>query len=153
LSPRSSPSAAFLPTGQSLIISTAQIGRVAEVQVKRFNADGSIDTTFNNPPFSFTGTLLGRQFGSAIAVQPDGKIVVVGQDFAGGPSLFGAARLNVDGSLDSGFGNAGVLTTNFQGDDSAGAVLIQPDGAIVSIGFSENKTTGAVDTALARYLG
>lgn len=143
---------AFLPTGQSLIISTAQIGRVAEVQVKRFNADGSIDTTFNNPLFSFTGTLIGHQAGSAIAVQPDGKIVVVGQDFAG-TSLFGAARLNANGSLDSGFGNAGVLTTNFQGDDSAGAVLIQPNGAIVSIGFSENKTTGAVDTALARYLG
>jgi len=143
---------AFLPTGQSLIISTAQIGRVAEVQVRRFNADGSVDTAFNNPPFSFTGTLTGHQGDSAIAVQPDGKIVVVGQDFAGS-SLFGAARLNAGGSLDSGFGNAGVLTTNFQGRDSAGAVLIQPNGDIVSIGFSENNTTGAVDTAIARYLG
>lgn len=143
---------AFLPTGQSLIANTAQIGRVAEAQVRRFNADGSVDPAFNNPPFSYTGTLIGHQSPEAIAVQPDGKVVVVGSDFAGA-SVFGVARLNPSGSLDSGFGNAGVLTTNFQGDDVARAVLIQPNGDIVAIGNSENNTTGTGGVALARYLG
>ena len=63
------------------------------------------------------------------------------------------AHLNSGGSLDSGFANAGVLTTNFQGDDIAEAVVVQPNGNIVAIGFSENNTTGAVGVALACYLG
>jgi hypothetical protein len=46
-----------------------------------------------------------------------------------------------------------VLTTNFQGDDIAEAVVVQPNGDIVAIGFSEDNTTGAVDVAAARYLG
>jgi len=55
---------------------------------------------------------------------------------------------------DSGHGKqCGRADHELQGDDGAGAVLIQPNGHIVSIGFSENKTTGAVDTAIARYLG
>jgi hypothetical protein len=57
------------------------------------------------------------------------------------------------GTLDSSFGTVGqVLTTNFQGDDIAEAVVVQPNGDIVAIGFSEDNTTGAVDAA-ARYLG
>jgi hypothetical protein len=75
-----------------------------------------------------------------------------GASFAG-TSVFGVARLNTNGSLDSGFGNGGVLTTNFQGNDTARAVVFQPNGDIVVIGFSEDNTTGVVDIALARYLG
>jgi hypothetical protein len=39
------------------------------------------------------------------------------------------------------------------GDDGAGALLIQPDGKIVAVGFSENNATGHVFVALARYNG
>jgi hypothetical protein len=47
----------------------------------------------------------------------------------------------------------GVLTISFQGGDGATGVLIQPNGDIVAIGFSEDNTTGVTDIALARYLG
>lgn len=146
--------ATFLPSGQSLIAGTVGLGRgTTDVQVQRFNANGSVDSTFSNPPFTYTGAqFAGHQSPEAIAVQPDGQIVVVGSSFRG-TSVFGAARLNTNGSLDSTFGNAGVLTTNLQGDDAARAVLIQPNGDIVAIGFSEDNTTGVTDIALVRYLG
>jgi hypothetical protein len=66
---------------------------------------------------------------------------------------FGLARLNSDGSLDSGFGNGGVLTTQLSGEDSiSAAVLVQPDGKILAVGSSIDHATGQGNTALARYL-
>ena len=119
------------------------------MQVHRFNADGSTDPAFNNPPFVFA-TPGDHESPAAIAVGPNGQIVVVGAHFRG-TSVFGVARLNSGGSLNSGFANSGVLTTSFQADDIAEAVVVQPNGDIVAIGFSEDNTTGAVD--VARYLG
>jgi uncharacterized delta-60 repeat protein len=142
----------FLPNGQSLIAGTVGLGRGAtDVQVQRFNANGSTDPTFSNPPFVYA-TPGDHESPAAIAVAPNGQIVAVGAHFRG-TSVFGVARLNSTGSLDSGFANNGVLTTNFQGDDIAEAVVVQPNGDIVAIGFSEDNTTGAVDVAAARYLG
>jgi uncharacterized delta-60 repeat protein len=143
---------AFLPNGQSLIGGTVGLNRGAtDVQVQRFNANGSTDPTFTNPPFVFA-TPGDHESPAAIAVAPNGQIVVVGAHFRG-TSVFGVARLDSGGSLDSSFANAGVTTTNFQGNDIAEAVVVQPNGDIIAIGSSEDNTTGAVDVALARYLG
>jgi hypothetical protein len=121
--------------------------------VREFNAGGGVDSAFSNPPFTYTGAeFAGHQSPGAIAIAPNGQIAVVGSDFDGS-SLFGAARLDTSGSLDSTFGNAGVVTTEFQGDDGASVALVQPNGDIVAIGISEDNSTGVVDLALARYLG
>src|SRR5436305_1162892 len=49
---------------------------------------------------------------NAVAVQPDGKIVVAGSaevtDAAGTHAEFAVVRLNADGSLDTGFGSGGT---------------------------------------------
>jgi uncharacterized delta-60 repeat protein len=143
----------FLSTGQSVTAGTDTVGRgLVKVEVQMFNANGVVDSTFSNPPFTYTGQSSGKDSPEAIAVAPNGQIVVVGSHFAG-TSVFGVARLDANGSLDSSFANAGVLTTDFQADDIAEAVVVQPNGDIVAIGFSEDNTTGAVDVALARYLG
>ena len=68
-------------------------------------------------------------------------------------SVFGLARVNPDGTLDSAFGSGGTLTTTFNGDEGVGALVVQPDGKIIAVGFSENNTTGHVFIALARYNG
>jgi hypothetical protein len=61
--------------------------------------------------------------------------------------------LNAGGSLDSSFGNGGVLVTQFSGEDSiSAAVLVQPDGKILAVGSSVDHATGQGNTALARYL-
>jgi uncharacterized delta-60 repeat protein len=145
---------AFLPNGQSVSATSVGVAKHnTDVQATMFNANGTVDSAFDNPPFTFTGAeLAGFQSPGAVAVQPNGQIVIAGSSFKD-TSVFGLARLDTNGSLDSTFGTNGVLTTSFQGDDGATAVLIQPNGDIVAIGFSEDNTTGVTDIALARYLG
>jgi uncharacterized delta-60 repeat protein len=100
-------------------------------------APGDLDPSFNG-----TGKLTTLPGGLQIAVadtaiQTDGKIVLVGtanDDFA-------VARLNPDGSPDTGFGNGGAavvnaVTSGANSQDLANAVAIQPDGKIVVAGGS-----------------
>jgi uncharacterized delta-60 repeat protein len=145
---------AFLPDGQSVSATSVGVAKHnTDVQATLFNANGTVDSAFDNPPFTYTGAeLAGFQSPGAVAVQPNGQIVIAGSSFKD-TSVFGLARLDTNGSLDSTFGSTGVLTTSFQGDDGATAVLIQPNGDIVAVGFSENNTTGVTDIALARYIG
>jgi uncharacterized delta-60 repeat protein len=145
---------AFLSNGQSVSATSVGVAKHnTDVQATLYNANGTVDSAFDNPPFTYTGaTLAGFESPGAVAVQPNGQIVIAGSSFQS-TSVFGLARLDTNGNLDSTFGNAGVLTTSFQGDDGATAVLIQPNGDIVAIGFSENNSTGVTDIALARYLG
>jgi uncharacterized delta-60 repeat protein len=145
---------AFLPNGQSVSATSVSVAKHnTDVQATLFNANGTVDSAFVNPPFTYTGAeLAGFQSPGAAAVQPNGQIVIAGSSFKD-TSVFGLARLDTTGSLDSTFGSTGVLTTSFQGDDGATAVLIQPNGDIVAVGFSENNTTEVTDIALARYIG
>jgi uncharacterized delta-60 repeat protein len=94
--------------------------------VTRFNADGSLDTTFGQTTSGGvtspgTGTVT-TDFGGgddgpiAVSIQSDGKIVVAGTSFVAGnasQSSFALARYNADGSLDTSFGNGGLIVTSF----------------------------------------
>jgi len=85
---------------------------------------------------------------SDMALQSDGKIVVVG----GGATL---ARYNVDGSLDSSFGTGGVVDVVFLGNtyDKVSGVALQSDGKIVVVGEAQVGVNDArsYDWAVARY--
>src|SRR5215203_126284 len=87
----------------------------------------------------------------AVAIQPDGKIVVVGRTYstAGGQD-FAIARLKTDGTPDSTFDGDGLLTVDFGGaSDFALAVAIQTDGKIVVAGEA-NATGGGGNIAIVR---
>jgi uncharacterized delta-60 repeat protein len=118
------------------------------IDVVRFQTSGGVDNTYNDPPFNFGGQS-GSGTANAIAIQPDGKAVVSG--FTGG-GLFGVARLDTNGVLDSSFGRGGSITTSFPGFGEATSVTIQTDGKIIAVGIVLNNN-GAADFALARYLG
>lgn len=114
---------ALQPDGKIVVAGTTSNTNDAHVRVYRFNADGTVDGTFT-PIFSNnTG-----ERGKAVVFQPDGKIVVAGEDEF---NKFLLARFNADGSLDSTFSGDGKATapgpTTFEG---LGAAL-QPDGKIV----------------------
>ena len=82
------------------------------------------------------------EFGaSALVLQPDGKLVAAGDG--------ALVRFTPDGSLDSSFGKAGVLTTAVGAGATANALLLQPDGRLVTAGYSQDKRTVKV-FALAR---
>ena len=91
----------------------------------------------------------------ALALQPDGKIVVAGDaggTFAFEKRTFVLARYTSNGRLDLTFGTGGKVTTDFGGDTSASAsaLAIQSDGKIVVAG-SAGPGGGTGDFALARY--
>lgn len=91
-----------------------------------------------DPTFSGDGKATLEAFGgdrSGMAVQPDGKVIMVGGTFTD----FVAARFNADGTLDDDFGDSGKFTTHIVGADALGqeeadAVALQRDGKIVIAG-------------------
>jgi uncharacterized delta-60 repeat protein len=100
----------------------------------RYNPDGSLDSSFGNGGKVATNFYL-YDTAYGVALQPDGKIVVVGSTVAVSGSSqidFAVARYNSNGTLDSTFGNGGKVTVDFvTAEDVAKAVVIQPDNKIV----------------------
>ena len=115
----------------------------------RYNADGSLDTTFDSD-----GKVTGNFFGLiyAIALQSDGRIVVAGTSYNLATSNdFALSRFHANGSLDTSFGTSGTVQTDFSGlEDSALALIILPGGDFVALGYAATNVTG-IDLALARY--
>jgi uncharacterized delta-60 repeat protein len=147
----------FQPDGNYLVgESVIDNGRSdRDVKVVRFLQTGATDRTFNNRAFDYSAEgSAAVDSAAALALQPDRQVVIVGSRFAGGFDIFGVARLNTDGSLDSTFGTGGTLTTTFPGQTSAAgtAVVIQSDGKIVAVGQTLT-SSGIANLALARYLG
>lgn len=89
---------------------------------------------------------------AAMALQPDGRIVMAG----GSTTDFVLARFLANGQLDTSFGTGGVVTTDIAGgfqQEQAHAVLVQPDGRIVVAGTSQPAGGGQpMVVALARYM-
>jgi len=117
----------------------------------RFNPNGCwLDTSFNGSG-RFTTKIGKHSAASAVALQPDGKIVAAGWSYDAGRDDFALARYNPDGVLDTSFNRTGkVLTPVGAGDALASAVALQPDGKLVVAGEARDPGTG-FQFALARY--
>jgi uncharacterized delta-60 repeat protein len=118
--------------------------------VARWNSNGAPDNSFglsglNHQYVSFPGN--GDDYGTALALAPDGKIVVAGTAWNGSRQVWGVARLTPTGALDSTFNGSGMAFLDFGPGSTANAVVVQPDGKIVLGG----KTSGN-DFAVARLL-
>lgn len=106
-----------------------------------FGVDGKVSTDFGNNRFDY---------GYAVTLQPDGKILMTGEsNISGNASDFGVVRYNVDGSLDNTFGTNGMVITDIGSTDHSSAILVQQDSRIVVAGYSWNGSN--YDFALARY--
>jgi uncharacterized delta-60 repeat protein len=125
--------------------------------VTRYNANGTLDTTFGaggKVRTDFPGL---AAVPSSVVIQPDGKIVVAGGAFPQFTFLgdFKVVRYNPNGSLDTSFGNGGIVTTTFPEGSYAFDVALQPDGKIIAAGtvfvaFDPGESSDT-DFALARY--
>jgi uncharacterized delta-60 repeat protein len=100
--------------------------------VGRLRTDGSPDPTFgDNGRVVFSPD--GKEQAFAVAVQPDGHIVV-GGSLPGKTGDFGLVRLRPDGSLDGTFGRGGQTATDFGGNEWVIAVGVAPDGGLAAAG-------------------
>jgi uncharacterized delta-60 repeat protein len=106
-------------------------------QLIRYNADGSLDSTFGSGGVVKTPVDAFSEAHALIRL-PDGDLVAAGMSHHGStPPKFALARYNPDGSLDGAFGTGGMVTTAIGTvDDRAYDVVVQPDGKLVALGTS-----------------
>ncbi len=113
----------------------------AAVAVPALAAPGSLDVTFGTNGIVTTPVVGFTNLVHAIAIQPDGKIIAVGE--GGGMPV---VRYNVNGSLDTSFNGTGIAEATV---GSAWAIAIQPDGKIIVVG--DNSNPANVDFKIVRY--
>lgn len=124
-----------------------------DIVVYRVTPEGQPDNTFGDAGRVTTslGTL--NDVGTAVAVLPDGKILVVGHK---GETIYSSdfdmvmLRYLPDGSLDDSFGTGGVVVHSFsETQDDPGDFVIMPDGKILTTGYFQGEG-GNYDFALVR---
>lgn len=146
---------AVQPDGKVIVAGSSSSSAGTFITLVRYGRDGGLDATFGSGGKLVTPVGADNDAAHAVAVQADGRIVVVGSSSQPGTGDdFVVLRYQADGTLDAGFGNGGKVVTSFSTDsDRALAVAIQDDGKIVVAGETQSgaATTG-VDFAIARYL-
>ena len=113
-------------------------------QISRYNTNGSVD-----PSFNFV-TPVAISIAYAAVLQPDGKIIAAGENFAAG-HVFQLTRYDTNGSVDPSFN----FNTATAPAGQANAVLLQPDGKVVAVGSTATPTfqlarynpNGSIDTS------
>jgi uncharacterized delta-60 repeat protein len=144
------------------------LNRPLDFALVRYNPDGSLDPTFGSGGLVTTDIGGGHDLVNAVALQPDGKIVVAGgsSKLNEVPTAFALARYNTDGALDPHFGSGGIVTTSFPASlepdtTSDGDVLAEAfalairDGKIVAFGdriVDGRPAPSGIDFIGARYL-
>jgi uncharacterized delta-60 repeat protein len=142
----STPAGALAAIACALVLASPAPGAPADPD-PGFGQNGRVTTDF----------AAGDDSGAAIAIQPDGRIVVAGDANTGtaaDPNYdFAVARYLPNGALDESFGGDGRVTTSFDNlnlSDRAADVAIQPDGKLVVVGAVSKPTLGG-QFAVARY--
>jgi uncharacterized delta-60 repeat protein len=119
----------------------------------RYLKNGQVDRRFGDHGHVFTDVGLGNVSANAVAIQPDGRILVAGGGFRSQGNVkrgFVLARYLQDGSLDQSFGKAGIVIADFSGGASARALALQPNGKILVAGTADDGTKMAF--VVLRYL-
>ncbi len=138
---------ALQPSDEKIIvIGSDGSGPTFQVGVARLTVDGVLDTSFGggDGKADLVGPSGGEDFGEAVEIQSDGKIIVGGYSSTSSQSY--VFRMNSDGQLDSGFGSGGV--SGFLADPGTGIlkiedIALQSDGKVVIAGYDSSGTSNA----------
>jgi uncharacterized delta-60 repeat protein len=127
-----------------------------QIAALRYNSDGSLDTSFGNNGAFILSTNSLSDNAEAMVIQADGKIIIAGEtkNLITSKYDFELLRLNIDGSLDSKFGNQGVVTTEITTEnDFSYGVAVDANGKILVTGSSNitDKARTTSELTLVRY--
>ena len=142
--------------GRIVAAGYSRSGFYYDFALARYNADGSLDTSFDSDGKVTTKiSSTSDGYGYAVALDGQGRIVVAGDSVdphtLPEPTDMELVRYNPNGSLDTSFDQDGWVTTPIgAGQDQARAIAIDARGRIVAAGDSENGS-GGDDIALVRY--
>jgi uncharacterized delta-60 repeat protein len=120
----------------------------------RYNINGALDPSFSGDGKAATflpSTTCGWWQFLGLGIQSTGKIVIAGGLGPDGSKDFMVVRYTAAGLLDATFSGDGKVVTDFGGNDSADALVIQSNDRIVAAGFTDVNGTG-LDFAVARYV-
>lgn len=121
-------------------------GPYKDIAVAKFKSDGTMDPVFGGD--GAVTTDLGYAYddlGFAIALQPDGKILVGGSTFDGEVIKMCVLRYRGDGSLDPLFGTGGMVIIDFDGtDDAVRSLAVLDDGSIIAGGYRMEEVTATM---------
>jgi uncharacterized delta-60 repeat protein len=150
------------PDGKILV--GGSVGNGANIALVRYNADGSLDSSFGTGGILITSVITPNPGPQSVALQADGKILVAGEidtvqvtlpapggSYQSTVTRSGVVRYNADGSLDQSFGTGGELIFSFGNPGAmANAVAVQPDGKFVVVGTSSEtrQVVGMVGTSI-----
>lgn len=126
-------------------------GAASDFAVARYLPDGSLDTSFGSAGSGKVTTHLGSvDRATAIAIQPDGAILVGGHTGVGAATNFALVRYTAAGALDPAFDGDGIVITDLAGnDDRIQAVALDAAGRLIAAGSSHNGLDS--DFAIVRY--
>lgn len=146
---------AIQPDGRIVVVGSTQQDTPTSIALARFLPDGSLDGSFGTGGRVVTAVgvdpVLILDVAMAVALQPDGKSVVVGSSFANGVGdRFLVARYNTDGSLDQAFGTNGIQLNALLNGGRFTSVAIRDDGRIVACGVVNDAPSNEMFIA-ARY--
>ncbi len=142
------------PDGKIIVAGEAGEPSPMKLAVARYNADGSLDSSFGN-----SGTLLiqvgpAKSYARNIAVQADGKILIGAYTYDDVAADFAIVRLNENGALDNSFGNNGITIVDNGSHEIVDAMTILNDGKILLAGNNYNdflsarfNTDGSLDVS------
>ncbi len=121
---------ALQPDGKIVATGDVALGNNEKLLTARLNPDGTLDNTFDDDGLSVVNFSSNSEKGYGIAVQADGKIVVVGE-----AGSFMYARYTAAGALDTTFDLDGIVEFKPGGSGAWGRnIALQPDGKIVGVG-------------------
>jgi uncharacterized delta-60 repeat protein len=129
---------AIQPDGRILAAGVSDARGTYDFALARYTSAHDLDPTFGQGGVVLTDFGHSYDWAYAVALQPDGKIVVAGVSDASGSKDFALARFGPNGALDRSFGHDGLVTEQlrFLTTDIIHGLVIQPDGRIVVAGVT-----------------
>lgn len=146
---------ALQPDGKILVAGQCAAGSVDGFCALRYTVSGALDSSFNGNGKVFFVVPGAKNRANAVALQPDGKVVIGGTCASGGLGSFCLTRLLSAGQVDKSFGvNGTVVTSVTNGEAIGNALALQPDGKILLVGTCNAAAAAAgIDFCAARYIG
>lgn len=141
-------------SGRVYVAGVAEVGSNEDFLLSAYLPNGTLDTSFNLSGRVSLPIGSDSDYGNALAVQPDQKILLGGDYYANGAYHHALVRYNPDGSLDSTFNAGGIIRSSDQIRSTVSNIQLQADGKILVAGEIENSkymvtrylTDGTIDT-------
>lgn len=142
---------AIQPDGKIVVVGHNNVSANLDLKVARYNPNGMLDATFDGDGMATMAVGTGTDVGYAVAIQPDGKILIAGRSDTppSFPTSHAVVRFNSNGSLDTTFGNAGIVIPPASATIFPHQLALQSDGKFVIV--TSSFTNGFASLVLMRF--